>query len=137
MHNSLIHRRAKAEVTVGTQPAKGQDIRDRTFRFGVRIVRMANRLPRTVPGTELARQVIRSGTSIGANLEEADASESKDDFIHKAKIALKEARETRFWLRMIIEAELLCDEEIKTLCAESDELVRIIYTIIANTRKGQ
>ncbi len=121
---------------MGTQSAKGQDIRDRTFRFGVRIVRMTNRLPRTIPGTEVARQVIRSGTSIGANLEEADASESKDDFVHKAKIALKEARETRFWLRTIIESELLCDEETKTLLGESDELVRIIYAIITNTRKG-
>ncbi len=121
---------------MGTQSAKGQDIRDRTFRFGVRIVRMTNRLPRTIPGTEVARQVIRSGTSIGANLEEADASESKDDFVHKAKIALKEARETRFWLRTIIESELLCDEETKTLRGEGDELVRIIYAIITNTRKG-
>ncbi|MGB8648678.1 MAG: four helix bundle protein [Anaerolineae bacterium] len=114
--------------------AKGQDIRDRTFRFGVRVVRMSNRLPRTAAGFELARQVIRSGTSIGANLEEADAGESKADFVHKAKIALKESRETRFWLRTIIEAELLCDEETKGLLKESDELVRIIYTIIANTQ---
>ncbi len=115
------------------QVRRGQDIRERTFRFGVRVVKLSNRLPRTAAGFELAHQVIRSGTSIGANLEEADAGESKADFVHKAKIALKEARETRFWLQMIIESELLCDEEIRALRKESDELVRIIYTIIAKT----
>ncbi len=118
---------------MATRSASGQDIRDRTFRFGVRVVKMSNRLPRTVSGFELARQVIRSGTSIGANLEEADAGESRQDFVHKAKIALKEAQETRFWLRTIIESELLCDEETKSLCQESDELVRIINSIITNT----
>lgn len=113
--------------------SKGQDIRERTFRFGVRIVKMVNRLPRTTAGFALGNQVIRSGTSIGANVEEADASESKADFIHKMKIALKEAQETRYWLRTIIESEMLMDEETKALLKESDELVRIIHTIIKNT----
>lgn len=116
--------------------SKGQDIRDRTFRFGVRIVKMTNRLPRTVAGYALARQVIRSGTGIGANVEEADAAESTDDFVHKMKIALKEAQETRYWLHTIIESELLADAEIKALHKESDELVRIINAIITNTLKG-
>jgi len=117
------------------QARRGQDIRERTFRFGVRVVKLSNRLPRTAAGFELAHQVIRSGTSIGANLQEADVGESKADFIHKSKIALKEARETQFWLRTIVESELLCDEEIQALQKENDELVRIIYTIIANTQK--
>jgi four helix bundle protein len=65
--------------------SKGQDIRDRTFQFGVRIVKMTNRLPRTVAGYALARQVIRSGTGIGANVEEADAAESNADFVHRMK----------------------------------------------------
>ncbi len=116
--------------------SKGQDIRDRTFRFGVQIVQMSNRLPRTAAGFELAKQIIRSGTSIGANVEEADAGESKKDFVHKLSIALKEAQETRYWLRIIIEAALLADEEIQNLLKESDELVRIINTIIKNTMKG-
>ncbi len=109
--------------------SKGQDIRDRTFRFGVRIVKMANRLPRTAAGFELTRQVIRSGTGVGANVEEADA-----DFVHKMKIALKEAQETRYWLRIIIESELLMDDEIKTLSKESDEIARILNAIIKNTK---
>ncbi|MBI4788300.1 MAG: four helix bundle protein [Chloroflexi bacterium] len=117
--------------------SKGENIRERTFRFGVRIVKMVNRLPRTVAGFELGHQVIRSGTGIGANIEEADAAESTDDFVHKMKLSLKEAQETRFWLRTIIESEMLTDDETKALCVESDELVRIIHTIVNNTLKGQ
>lgn len=113
--------------------SKGENIRERTFRFGVRIVKMVNRLPRTTAGFALGSQVVRSGTAIGANVEEADAAESKDDFIHKMKIALKEAQETRYWLRIIIESEMLIDEETKTLLKECDEIVRILHTIITNT----
>ncbi|MCX7838826.1 MAG: four helix bundle protein [Anaerolineae bacterium] len=115
--------------------SKGENIRERTFRFGVRIVKMVNRLPRTAAGFALGNQVIRSGTAIGANVEEADAAESREDFVHKMKIALKEAQETRYWLRTIIEAELLVDEETQSLLKECDEIVRILHTIIANTVK--
>jgi len=115
--------------------SKGENIRERTFRFGVRIVKVVNRLPRTTAGFALGNQVIRSGTAVGANVEEADAAESKRDFVHKMKIALKEAQETRYWLRMIIESEMLVDEEIKALLKECDEIVRIIHTIIVNTIK--
>ena len=115
--------------------SKGENIRERTFRFGVRIVKMVSRLPRTTAGFALGNQVIRSGTGIGANVEEADAAESKGDFVHKMKIALKEAQETRYWLRTIVESEMLVDEETKALLKEIDELVRIIHTIITNTLK--
>jgi four helix bundle protein len=115
--------------------SRGIDIQERSFRFGVRTVKMTIRLRRTVAGYELARQVIRSGTGIGANIEEADASESSADFVHKMKIALKESQETRFWLRTIMESELLTDPETKALFKECDELVRIINTIITHTLK--
>ncbi len=94
---------------------------------------MANRLPRTAAGFGLAQQLIGSATSVGANVEEADAGESSGDFVHKMKIALKEAQETRYWLRTIIASEMLTDKEIQDLCSESDELVRIINTIVKNT----
>jgi len=67
-------------------------------------------------------------------VEEADAAESKQDFIHKTSIAHKEARETRYWLR-IIQAALLDDDEVRALIQEGDELVRILYTIVENARK--
>ena len=111
------------------------DIKERTFLFGVRIVRLVNVLPRSIAGIEVGRQIIRSGTSVGANVEEADGAESRKDFIHKMSIARKEARETRYWLR-IIQASFLDSAEVADLIQESDQLVRIISKIIANARKS-
>ena len=111
------------------------DIQERTFKFAVRVVKLLNRLPRTTAGFEIGKQVVRSAMSIGSNVEEADAAESKQDFIHKMSIAHKETRETRYWLR-IIRAALLDDDELRALIQESDELVRILYTIVENARQS-
>jgi four helix bundle protein len=111
------------------------DIQERTFEFAVQVVKLVNRLPRTVAGIEIGRQVVRAATSIGSNVEEADAAESKRDFIHKMSIAHKEARETRYWVR-IIKAALLDDDEVQALIQESDELVRIPYAIVENARRS-
>ena len=111
------------------------DIQERTFEFAVRVVKLVNRLPRTIAGVEVGRQIVRSATSVGSNVEEADAAESKRDFIHKMSIAHKETRETRYWLR-VIGAALLDDEEVRALIQESDELVRILYTIVENARRS-
>jgi len=111
------------------------DIQERTFKFAVRVVKLVNRLPRTVAGVEIGRQVVRSATSIGSNVEEADAAESKRDFIHKMSIAHKEARETRYWLR-VIQAALLNNDKVQALIQESDELVRILYTIVEKARQS-
>ena len=111
------------------------DIKERTFLFGVRIVKLVNVLPRSIAGIEIGRQVICSGTSIGANVEEADGAESKKDFIHKMSIARKEVRETRYWLR-IIQTSLLDNAEVADLIQESDQLVRILSRIIANAKKS-
>ena len=84
------------------------DIQERTFKFGIQIIKFVDKLPRTLAGTELGRQLIRSGTSIAANMEETNGAESKSDFIHKVSIAYKEARETRLWLGLI-KAAVLAD----------------------------
>ena len=113
------------------------DIKERTFEFGVRIVRLVNTLPRTIAGVKVGNQLVKSGTSIGANVEEADGAESKRDFIHKMSIARKEARETRYWLRIVRATGLGKDtQEVSCLLQESDELVRILSAIIRNTQKG-
>lgn len=114
---------------------QGLEIQDRAFQFAVRVVKLVNRLPRTVAGIEVGRQLVRAATSVGANLEEADAAESKQDFIHKVGIAHKEAREARYWLR-IVRASLLDDEEVVALLRESEELVRILHTIVSNARQN-
>lgn len=112
-----------------------QDIQERTFQFGVRVVKAANRLPHQLGSIEVARQLVRSGTSVGANVHEADGAESHSDFVHKIKLARKEALESRFWLRLINEAVLENDPEILLLRDESDQLSRILYAISHSKKK--
>ncbi len=113
------------------------DIQARTFQFGVRIIKFVDKLPRTLSATELGRQLLRSGTSVAANMEEANGAESKSDFIHKVSIAYKEARETRLWLGLIEAANLTTAAETKELYAESDELIRILYAILRKARTSR
>ena len=107
-----------------------KDIQKRTFDFGIRIIKMVERLPRTLAAIEIGRQVLRSGTSVGANVQEADAAESKKDFVHKIGIARKEEQETRYWLSIVQTAIFPNDTEVAGLQKESDELARILFTII-------
>jgi len=104
-----------------------QEIGDRTFRFAARIVRYCISLDER-PGVNwtLSRQLLRSGTSIGANVEEGKGSQSRADFCAKYSIALKEARETHYWLRLIRETHIANCGETDALVQESDELVRIL-----------
>ena len=81
-----------------------------------------------------ADQLLKSSTSIGANLEEAIAAQSKADFIHKCSIAVKEAREARYWLRLIAHTSGSHDARLGKLAEESGELVAILSTIVKNTR---
>jgi len=113
------------------------DIQQRTFEFAKQIVLLVDRLPRTLAATEIGRQMLRSGTSVGANVQEADAAESRSDFIHKVSIALKEARETRYWLTLTDATILSNDPEVQALLQESTELTKILFTIIANARKNR
>lgn len=78
----------------------------------------------------MGRQYLRSATSIGANLEEADVAETKRDFIHKNRIALKEARESRYWLRLIVESGILPDSKMSSLIQETTELIAILTSIV-------
>lgn len=112
------------------------DIRERTFLFGVRIVKFVRTMPRDVASVELARQLLRAGTSVGANVEEADAAESKKDKIHKLSIARKEAKETRHWLQTIKEAEVVVSDELDYLIGESLEIVKILSSVINNLSKS-
>jgi four helix bundle protein len=80
------------------------DIRERSFLFGVRVVKFVRTLPRDVAGVELGRQLLRAATSVGANVEEADGAESLRDKAHKWSIVRKEAKESRHWLRPIRES---------------------------------
>ena len=110
------------------------DIQNRTFDFGVRIVKFVDKLPHTLSARELGKQLLRSGTSVAANMEEANGAESKGDFIHKVSIAYKEAREMRVWLGIIKAALLPNAVEVKELYIECDEIVRILFAILRKAR---
>jgi four helix bundle protein len=84
----------------------------------------------------LGRQLLRSGTSIGANVEEAQAGQSSADFASKYSIALKEARETIYWLRLLREMKVSSDLDLEYSLSEADEIARIIGAIIVNSKKG-
>ncbi len=111
------------------KPQQPFDIYPRTFQYGVRVVKLVDHLPRTLAGTEIGRQLLRSGTSVGANVQEAGSAESHKDFVHKIAIARKEAQESHFWLQLINATVMSCDPEVTALTDESDQLARILYSI--------
>ncbi len=113
-----------------------RDIEERTFKFAVRIVKLVNAIPRTTVGAVVARQLVRAGTSIGANVEEAQGSHSKRDFAHRMNVARREAREAMYWLRLVAEAGLLEKERFEDIIGEADELVRILTAIVKRSREG-
>lgn len=112
-----------------------KDIQERTLNFSIRIVNLCKFLRENGgTGYDLSKQLIRSGTSIGANIEEAQNAESKPDFIHKMTISLKEARETNYWLKILIATEKNLEQRLIPLLNESNELIAIIHTIIKNSK---
>lgn len=119
------------------EKSSNKDIKERGFSFACRIVKLYQFLAKRKGGVEvLGRQVLRSGTSMGANLEEATAAQSKADFISKCNIALKEARETYYWLRLLIKTEVVPANKLSGLSNESNELVAILTTIVKKSRSA-
>ena len=110
------------------------DISQRTFKFGVEIVKLSFELPRNSAGFAISGQIIRSGTSVGANTEEAQNASSKKEFIRCLTIALKEAREAMYWLKLIKEVGLLSEEKLVKLLQENLELVKILTAIVKNSK---
>lgn len=114
-----------------------RDLPERTFEFAKRVVKLCQMLDQT-PGVSrtLANQLLRSGTSIGANVEEGQAGQSRADFLSKLSIACKEARETHYWLRLLAATELVPEPHITDLLDESNQLIAILTAVIKNTRRG-
>jgi four helix bundle protein len=113
---------------------KVRDIQERTFEFALRVVKLSQGLSPTKESWVIAKQLLRSGTSIGANVEEAHAASSRADFVYRIEIALREARETSFWLRLIKASNLLKAERIDEIIAESEELKKILGAIASKSR---
>jgi four helix bundle protein len=107
---------------------KGDDIAVRFVALAVRVVKIVDVLPDTLAGRHVAGQLLRSGTSPGANYEEARGAESRRDFLHKVGIALKELQETRYWLRVVAGANLARSNTVQEVLPEVDALCRILGT---------
>jgi four helix bundle protein len=113
-----------------------RDIRERSFEFAARIVKLYITLDeKTGVARVLGKQLLRAGTSIGANVEEAQAGQSRPDFISKNAIALKEARETLYWLRLLVAIGIVPDKRLAEIRDEAEELTRIIGAIIVSAKK--
>lgn len=106
----------------------------KSFKFAVRIVKLHLHLSKRLKEFELSGQILKSGTSIGANIEEAIGGVSRKDFINKMGIAYKEARETKYWLRLLRDSEIIDKSLAESLLTDCEELLRLLYTIINRTR---
>ena len=120
---------------VNSLSTDGNVILEKSFAFAVRIVKFAQFLQKERCETVLSRQVLRSGTSIGANIEEPQAAQSRKDFISKMAIASKEARETRYWLRLLNETYQLHEKHLRSLLEDCEELVRLLISIVKTSQE--
>jgi four helix bundle protein len=112
------------------------DLEERLIDFAVRIIRIAESLPKTKVGNHIAGQLIRCGTSPAPNYGEAQSAESRPDFIHKMKVSLKELRETRVWLLIIVRANLIRPtSKLEPLINENNELISIFVTSIITAKQ--
>lgn len=111
-----------------------RDLRERTKSFGVRIVKMFVALPKTDEERVLGKQVLRSGTSVGANYREAHRLRSKPEFISKIGDCLKELDETAYWLELLIETKIITPKKLAALQDETNQLIAIFTTISKRTK---
>ncbi len=116
---------------------KGADIEERLLAFAVRVGKAVDALPNTRLGRHVAGQLVRSGTSPAPNYAEACAAESKNDFIHKLAIVLKELRESSVWIRLIVKSELIPEQRLELLRDECDQLCKIIAKSLVTTKSNQ
>ncbi len=107
----------------------------RTYKFALRVIRLVTALPRSPAGDVLVRQVLRSATSIGANVEEAYGAISRREFTLKMSIAFKEARETHHWLRLIRDSSLIVASQIDPLIQEAHEIKSVLAKTIITSKK--
>jgi four helix bundle protein len=110
-------------------------VREKSFEFSLNIIKLYQSL-KNKNEFVLSKQLVRSGTSIGANIEEALAAQSRRDFLSKMSIASKEARETRYWLRLMSESKI-GEENYSDLLAKVEELIRMLTSIVKTTGKNR
>lgn len=110
-------------------------IKDKSYAFAVRIIRCYQHLKENKKEFVLSKQLLRSGTSIGANVREAQQAQSRKDFLSKMSIAMKEATETQYWLDLLMDTGYLDKEKTKTLYNECNQLCKMLTCIIKTTKQ--
>jgi four helix bundle protein len=113
---------------------KSNLIKDKSYNFALRIIKLYKYLSTNNKDISLLKQVLRSGTSIGANIEEAIGAVSKKDFLNKIYIAHKESRETSYWLRLLFDSDYINKVSFDSIIADCDELIKITGKIISTIR---
>lgn len=108
---------------------ENRDIVERTYNFALRVIKLVSSLPQNKVCEVIGGQLLRSGTSVGANMEEAQAAYSKKEFCNKIGISHKEARESNYWLRLLKDSGQVKAELIKNITSESEEIVKILFSI--------
>ena len=107
---------------------------ERLLDYGARIIKLVEALPKTLVARRIGDQLLRSGMSVGAHYEEAQGAESKDDFVHKLQIALKEMRESNYWLRLLAKAKTLPPERLRDILDESVQLRAMLSKAVAKVK---
>jgi four helix bundle protein len=114
-----------------------QDLQDRTRKYALRVLRLYIALPKTTEAQVLGRQVLRSGTSVGAHYREAQRAKSNLDFISKIEGGLQELEETGYWLELLGEAEIISKRRLVPLHDETEELISIFVTMVNNVKNSK
>lgn len=109
---------------------------DKSKAFAVRIVNLYKYLCSEKKEFVLSKQLLRSGTSIGANVKEAIRGQSREDFVHKLSISLKEASESEYWLELLHETDYITQAQFESIIADCRELIRVLSSIIKTTKEG-
>jgi len=111
-------------------------VKDKSYEFALRIIKLYQYLVREKKEYVLAKQILRSGTSVGANVEEAIGGQTRKDFFSKMTIAYKESRETHYWIRLLKDSEYLESKHADSILSDCEELLKIIGSIIKTMKKN-
>lgn len=116
---------------------KDMKIKERTYQFALEIIKLTRKMPKDTTGFVLGNQLMKSGTSVGANVEEATGAYSKDDFTYKMSLALKEARESNYWLRLLRDSGIIKNTKIDESIKEAKNLKNILSAIVKTSKEGK
>jgi four helix bundle protein len=112
-----------------------QDLKSRTKQFALRVLRLCGALPKSLVGQSIGRQLVRSGTSVGAHYREAIRSRSNAEFISKIEAGLQELEESGYWLKLLAEGNVVPAGRLKDLIEETNELTKIMVSMVINVKK--